>query len=278
MKQKTFILFVLLFLLSACATPSTPVTPDVDSIVTSTLQAMTAVAEPQMNQNTVSFNNITFSIPPSMNINVSPVVSTNTEYPFIYPSEDPMPEHVRFEFGNYPVTSYPQNSNEILVFKASEYAAFNPSLQETVNALLAKQDSASPFPEALVDSNFFAQASPIRFQNGHGARYLDQVLTGIAPINNQELFYYFQGITDNGAYFISARLHTSASFLVSNGQQNSPTPPDGIPFNWDPSTGFDPAAYFTGIEQKLNDTPSDDFTPSLAVLDQLIQSIQVTTP
>jgi len=275
------IMLVFLPLLFACTgiqTAAPPVSqPGIETVVTATFQALTAQAPSpiQNNGQLVTFNNVSFTIPNGLNLTVSPVVSTDTEYPFIYPREEPMPSHVRFEIGNFPITSYPEDSNEILVFNAQEYAAYSANLQETVSALITGQDAIAPFPESLVDGYFFAQAAPIRFQNGHGVRYLEEVLTGIAPINNQELFYYFQGITDDGMYFISARLHISASFLVADSNANSVTPANGIPFIWNPSD-FNPQKYYQDIEEKLNNTSPDEFTPSIDQLDELIMSILIT--
>jgi len=281
MKRLTMIMLVFLPVLFACTgiqTATPPVSqPSLETVVAATFQALTAQApSPTLNNGQlITFNNVSFTIPNGLSLTVSPVISTDTEYPFIYPQEEPMPSHMRFEIGNYPITSYPEHSNEILVFNAQKYAAYSANLQETVSALITGQDAIAPFPESLVDGYFFAQAAPIRFQNGHGVRYLEEVLTGIAPINNQELFYYFQGITDDGMYFISARLHISASFLVADSNPNSITPPDGIPFIWD-STKFDLAKYYQDIEEKLNSSLPDAYSPSLNLLDALINSILVT--
>ncbi|MEO8354588.1 MAG: hypothetical protein ABI621_01610 [Chloroflexota bacterium] len=38
----------------------------------------------------------------------------------------------------------------------------------------------------------------INFQNGRGIRFLTQYAQYPAPINNHELFYHFQGLTNDG--------------------------------------------------------------------------------
>lgn len=273
-----------LLILAACL-PVPVQSPDdsqsVETVVALTFEALTSVAPPAAPTTAptqvasglpVSYNNIAFTIPLELNASATPVVTTDVEYPYINPSNGPMPEHVRFDFTNYPL----EGNSEILVFKASEYAAYG-NLQEVVTALLAGQDANAPFPEALVNADFYAHAQPIRFQNGHGVRYLEQTLTAVAPVNNRELFYYYQGITDDGAYFVSARLHTSAPFLVADEQKDSPTPPDGVPFGWEQSD-FDFASYLQSISQKLNEAPEESFTPSLATLDRLIESLTISAP
>lgn len=276
--SKRFI-FITIGLLSLTACQTAPIprdAPSVQTVVALTFEALTAVAPTVAATQApaglpVSYNNIAFTIPLELNASATPVVITDVEYPYINPSNGPMPEHVRFEF-----TNDFENGDQILVFKASEYAAYG-NLQEVVTALLNGQDANAPFPEALVNNDFYTHAQPVRFQNGHGVRYITQTLTSIVPVNNRALFYSYQGITDDGAYFVSARLHTRAPFLVTDEQKDSPTPPDGVPFGWDQSD-FDFANYLQAVSQKLNDTPDEGFTPSLATLDQLIESLKISTP
>jgi hypothetical protein len=180
-----------------------------------------------------------------------------------------MPEHVVFKFTNYPV----EVGARIMVFKSSEYAAYGE--QEVVTALLAGQDASQPLPDALAQG-FLAQAKPVLFKNGHGVRYLTEVLTYFAPITNKEIFYYYQGVTNDGAYFVSAIFHVNASFLVADSSQNSSTPPDGVPFNYPTDPNFE--NYLEQISQKLNNMPPENYTPSLLLLDKLMESLQVVNP
>jgi hypothetical protein len=219
----------------------------------------------------VSYNNVSFNIPLELNASATPSTSTDVEYPYINPSGGPMAEHVVFDLTSYPVLG----KARIMVFKSSEYAAYGEPVQGAVTALLAGQDAAQPLPKALAQ-DFYAQAKPVPFQNGHGVRVLTEVLTGFAPITNKEIFYYYQGITNDGTYFVSAILPVNASFLVADGKKDLSTPSDGIPFNW--GTDLDFAKYLTQMTQKLNGTPAENYSPSLLLLDKMIGSIQVTNP
>lgn len=219
----------------------------------------------------VSFNNITFEIPLELNASAMPSLSTAVEFPYINPGSEPMPEHVVFQ-----LTNFPAGDASIAIFKASDYAAYGVPLQEAVTALLAKQDGVQPLADPLTQGEFFAQAKPVNFKNGHGVRQLTQVLMNFAPITNEGLLYFYQGITDDGAYFVSAVIHVNAGFLAANGSMDSVTPSDGIPFSFD--GGFDFPAYLSAMTQKLNDTPAESFSPSLSALDRMIESIQITPP
>jgi len=197
------VLFACLLILSACqpAQPATTV-PNVETVVAQTLEALTAAApSPTMPASglPVSYNNISFSIPLELNASAIASASTEVEFPYVNPGGGPMAEHVIFQLTNFPVAG----DARIMVFKASEYAAYGESVQEVVSALLAGQDATQPLPKALAQ-DFHAQAKPVPFQNGHGVRYLTQGLTNFAPITNKEIFYYYQGITNDGAYFVAA--------------------------------------------------------------------------
>lgn len=274
---KNFILLAvsLLTLLAACqpAQPATTV-PDVGTIVAQTLEALTAATSTPVPANglPVSYHNTSFIIPLELNASVTPSTGTDVEFPYINPSLGPMPEHSVFSFTNYPLP----RGGRIMIFKASEYAAYSQLLQETITALLAGQDTLQPLPDALIHGHFYAQAKAVNFKNGHGVRYLIQNLDSLVPITNEGLFYCYQGITTDGAYFVSATFGVNAGFLVADGNPASVTPPDGVPFG--NGTDFDYSAYLSAVTQKLNDTPAESYVPSLLTLDRMIESLQISVP
>jgi hypothetical protein len=302
MKKIWIVLPASLLILSACtpAQSGTGAVPSVETIVAATFQAMTPAAPPtaqptaalpttqsaatlptattmltaqptaaQSSGIPVSYNNVTFSIPLELNASASPTTNTDVEFPYINPSGGPMAEHVVFQITNYPV----QGDAKIIVFKSSDFAAYGVPSQDAITALLKGQETIQPISKALIQGNFYAQAKPVTFKNGHGVRYLTEVLTGFAPITNQDLFYYYEGVTNDGAYFVSAIFHVTAPFLVVDGNQNSSTPPDGVPFNWGANLDF--PKYLNDITQKLNNTTPENYTVPLTVLDQLIGTVHV---
>ncbi len=274
--KKLILLSVSLLILLAACQPAQPATsaPDVGTAVAQTLETLTAAAPTAVpvSGSPVSYHNISFDIPLALNASAVPSTTNDVEFPYINPSNGPMPEHAVFSFTNYPLP----RGGKIMVFKAAEYAAYGEPLQETVTALLAGQDAAQPLPDVLVDGHFYAQAKAVNFKNGHGARYLLQSMDAPVPINNQGLFYYYQGITTDGAYFVSATFGVNAVFLAANSDPNFAVPPDGVPFG--NGTGFDYNAYLKAVTQKLNDTPAESFAPSPGTLDKIIESLQISTP
>ena len=94
-----------------------------------------------------------------------------------------------------------------------------------------------------------------------------------APVNNHELVYHFQGLTDDGKYYVIAILPVSSSILAEDDKPESPVPAGGIPISTE--TGPDPA-YYEAVTKALDGMYPDSFNPSLFQLDALIQSITVT--
>ena len=270
MKNIFIVLLSNMLVISACTSTQSNTGPNVETVVATTLQSITATAA--AGGMPVSYNNVTFSIPLELNASTSPSTNTDVEYPYVNPSGGPMAAHDVFQLTNYPVQGDGWDT-KIMVFKASDYAAYGQ--QDTITALIAGQDANQPLPKALTH-DFYALPKLISFKNGHGVRYLTQYFISMGPINNRDLFYYYQGITNDGAYFISAIFHINAPFLVADTDANSTTPADGVPFLRDPSQ--DMQKYVADITQKLNAIAPEKYTVPLTLLDQLIESIQVTNP
>ena len=109
-----------------------------------------------------------------------------------------------------------------------------------------------------------AQVRYFRFQNGEGVRFLTQYGQAAWPINNDDMFYAFQGLTDNGEFYISAVLPISHPGL-----------PDPESVTMDESFYENFMNYVEITEGQLNAESPDSFMPMLSVLDSMIESLLV---
>ena len=107
-----------------------------------------------------------------------------------------------------------------------------------------------------------AGISYLDFQNGSGMRYLTSYAQAAYHINNPGLFYTFQGLTDDGRYYISA------TFSVSNPVLDK----DIVVWDEDKYTWL---AYIEDIEALLSAQPAESFTPDLSLLDEMMRSLLV---
>ena len=116
---------------------------------------------------------------------------------------------------------------------------------------------------------FNSMVTYIDFGNGSGVRALCMRSHAVMPITSQELFYSFQGLTSDGAYYVAARLPISTPVLPADGSQ---VPDSEI--EW--MMSGDAAAvdvYLADTRALLEAQAPEGFTPNLAPLDAMIQSI-----
>jgi hypothetical protein len=158
-----------------------------------------------------------------------------------------------------------------MIFRSAEYAQYTENTASIISEMQSlKYVDGQPLSENL-GGDFITQIHAVNFKNGGGVRYLTQVFMNFQTVNNKELFYYYQGMTDDGKYYVQAILPINAPFLAADSDPNAPLPADGIPFN---TSDF--SSYLDAVTQQLNSTDTFSFTPYLEHLDALIESIQVT--
>jgi len=227
---------------------------------------------PQPTGNQVSHAETTFYYHPSLaqSVNAETVPESNFTGA---PHFDIYPQHSRFEFIGYP--SYPEAFHDprILVYPSAEFAAMNPSAGDTIfwlQNLLETRPPDSP-PDGLPFLPIWNAAQMMHsnmryldFQTGSGVRYLAQYGQSYWPINSRDLFYTFQGLTADGAYYISAIFPVANTILPD---ANTVVMDDAFYNNYD--------NYVQDIANQLNAQPDDAFIPDLSLLDILVQSLDI---
>lgn len=275
--KKTLAILFGLFIILACGGTAPGATPNVDSIVTQTLQSLTAAPPVETSQpeqltpdgTQVDTAEVTFLIPNGVANDATSVTSTEMELPYITPGLGDMPSHIKLTLNLYALSGT-RLEPEILIFRANEYAGYSELTEMMMEELRSLQYvDGQPLPEHL-GSDFSAQVHGVSFQNGHGVRYLTQIMTNFMPVNNRDLFYYYKGMTNDGNYYVQAILPINTAYLPADDSPTTPLPADGIPFNMDDFPG-----YLDAVAQKLNSTDAFDFNPYLDALDEMISSIQV---
>jgi hypothetical protein len=92
------------------------------------------------------------------------------------------------------------------------------------------------------------------------------LLINFVPINNYELIYTDQGLTDDGKYYVAAVLPVNNPSLPADGNVTGNEPPE---FTSDFPT------YLTNVVQALNPQAANTFTPDLTQLDALMSSLEI---
>lgn len=266
---------------------------DVATIVASTMQALTPLAPEatatapatQAQGVPVSYQNVSLILPMGLAADAAPLSMPAT-------TEDnggPWgvgPAHVEFRLDKYNVPAKTFGVSQIDIYPAQEYsnqnAGANISLQRLKGILgnpsaTLNNETLPQVPSFNAASMFASQIQRIQFANGSGVRTLTQYGQAVGPVTNNGMFYHFQGLTSDGKYYIIAVLPVQAGFLESGDNPPASLPAGGIPFPGYQNVGdakvYD--AYYAAVADKLNATPADQFTPSLTVLDALVQSFKV---
>lgn len=267
-----------------------PQTDKVGTVVAATMQALTAVSTQsaptetvppaQSNGTPFSFKNVSFMIPDGLaggaTAQAVPAVSADNGAPW-----EIGPAHLEFTLTGYRLQDK-FHEPQIYIIPADEYASSNEGAAKSIADL--KQGSNIQWTsDTLPRISFFnaaqvfaAQIQPIQFQSGSGVRFLTEYAQNFTSINNQYLFYQFQGLTNDGKDYLVAILPITAPMLAPDEKPDSPVPPEGIPFPGYETPTSDFNAYLNAVTDKLNATSADSFQPSINQLDALIQSIQVS--
>jgi hypothetical protein len=188
-----------------------------------------------------------------------------------------LPEHRRVVLEGYPQQPGAPPA-AIAIFPVEAYGAASAPAQEAIQQLsdlLAAQPAA---PEQIPVLPLLNAAQVTRAQvrylgaaGGPGVRFVAAYAQNVAPVDHSVLLYIYQGVSGDGRFVISALLPVSAPQPdPAAGEPAFPTP--------DATGGIDPgayASYVTGVAQRLDALPPEDFTPSLADLDALLGSVRL---
>lgn len=232
----------------------------------------------------ISFNGVTFSYH-SLASSVSGELVAAQPYIEPQPGGSGNPPFIRFSFDGEDANQfYPPMGKYLLVYPTSEYQSFlaenNFSRDWSVNALQQiinqklqnpKEIPIAPVPTA---SQVFLSNTEYRdFSGGRGVRFLTSYAQDASPLTNQSLLYVFQGLSDDGKYWVSFFYPVSTPVLPN-------TYEDVRDMDFTNSTSaFE--AYLSETVAMLDKQSADQFTPNLDTLDALVKTItlrNVTLP
>lgn len=267
----------------ATGTPTTQSPVDeAGTVVTATHESVSTQVptQAQMSGTPVSFEHVSFVIPDELaggaNPEAVPAIDEGAGAPW-----EVAPEYLKFTLTGYePQGKFHEPG--MYIYPADEYAKVNPHAAEQIENLKRILAGSTILKETLPRIPWFnaelliaANIQLITFQNGRGVRTLTQYAQYYAPINNRELFYHFEGLTDDGKYYIFAILPITAPILAEDEKSEASVPAGGVPIPTDIGISN---VYYISVTERLNSLSPDSFTPTLNSLDVLIQSILVTNP
>lgn len=199
------------------------------------------------------------------------------------PSWETTPGHIQLKLEGY-LLQGKLHEPQIYVYPAQPYAEMYPAAFESIRRLdnilygsggPISEDQLPTVPFFNAAQVFASNIQVISFQSGQGVRFLSEYGQYAAPVNNHELFYQFQGLTRDGAYYIIAILPVSAPLLAETSEAGAALPPGGVPYPFMADPNADMQLYYKSVTEVLNATPSEAFRPTISQLDALVQSMRI---
>jgi hypothetical protein len=186
-----------------------------------------------------------------------------------------LPAYTEVRFDEYAMSDT-QHVPRIYVYPVEEFESANETASGYINQLrqlLAErpetlaEDEALPFlPLFNAAQVMHAGVEYLNFDGGSGIRYLTQHDQAVQPINNNQLVYTFQGLTEDEQYYVAAVFPVSHPDLPADAFTGS---------EGSSAIQEDFEGYLADTVQQLNEADPNSFTPGLNILDSLIQSISV---
>lgn len=229
--------------------------------------------------NTISFNGISFTFDSVFASSVNVVQSAGDQETF-----PPEPPYTRFflynGFPNTPQGLFDQGA-VVTVYRTADLSSFaeaQAALQQ-LQTLLNERTDLTPYMAVADDGNSqllpflpaIAAGQVIRARAEYvdtpalsGVRYVTVYRQDVSPFMGGEFFYTFQGLSQDGQYYVSAILNFDTTLFPAELEA------------FDPTT-FNASEYFNQSIQQLNEAGTDVFTPALSSLDPIIQSLTFST-
>ncbi len=274
MKRFFYILLILSILMFACIISTTGTPPVVTSPLVVTASPVAFTETPEVTEPTAPVTNVNCN---ELAFHLDPALASGYNCETVPESPEGMevdPQYTKLTLQGY-VLSGKFFDPHISVFPIQRYSELLPDfvpgrvsdLQALVNGGTTG-DTLPLLPSFNAAQVFHAQYRVFPFVSGGGIRYLTEYAQYVAPVNNTDLFYTYQGLTSDGKYWVSAILPINNPILPANADN----PPGGV--SWEEfANNYQP--YITDMINQLNSQTSDNYAPTLAALDALVASITI---
>lgn len=184
-----------------------------------------------------------------------------------------VPEHREYRFNNWIIADAFLEAR-IKIYMVEEFKTINPGVGERLDALRVVLDTKPADGEGAPVGDVFnagqmykSNVKYLQFHNGEGIRFLTQYGQALSPLGRPMMFYTFQGLTDDGQYFISAMLPAT-----------HPSLPHAEMVEMDQAFMDNWETYVAETEAQLNAEADNTFLPPLGLLDEMFESMTVGEP
>jgi hypothetical protein len=226
----------------------------------------TATAAPELPpEPDIIFQGVSFSIPDSLagSINAQEIPAQPEGF-------TAQPAHLRFDLVDYALPGGYLDP-VIKVFPVAEFKLVNEFAGQRLDNLQTLLDTQPADPDGMPIPDFAGaaqfvgtQVDYVNFQNGRGVRYVSQWGQAAYPVGFPQLFYSFQGLSDDGLYYVHVVLSV-----------DHPSLPAAETVTLDNAFYENFETYAAEMEAHLDSQTPESFEPSLLLLDELVKSLLV---
>lgn len=255
------VLFTALAMMPRCSPPNTP----------------TQLTVPTLPLANVTCNELSFYLDPALSNGYECETvpeSSSSDIPmdvFTYPA------HTELTIQNYPLTRT-QFPPQVRIYPVNRFSELLPDVLpyrvSDLERLISSGNWSSgelPFlPPLPMVQTFFSHETVISFNGGQGVRFITDYNESNHPISNSTIFYSFQGLTDDGMYWVAVTLPISSPILATDADFH--TLPEGYTIE---SWLQNYSSYANDVKDTLEAQAPDSFFPTINSLDSLVRSITV---
>ncbi|MGW8251516.1 MAG: hypothetical protein ACWGO1_12800 [Anaerolineales bacterium] len=222
----------------------------------------------------ISIEGVTFELDPALAAGVQGEVVPENSGSQDGPYWNVHPQYVSISLDGYPLTGTLMTPG-IYIYPVEDYSRLSPQAGEILDSLeefLAQKpvdaDQIPFLPIFNAGQVFHSNMEWLDFRNGSGVRFLTIYAQYAAPVNNEDIFYTFQGLTDDGQHAVSVILPVNHPSLPADLNAVSEDEMKDILQDYE--------GYLAKMASTLSE-PSESslFTPELAKLDALVASIDI---
>ena len=256
------------------------------------LRPLPVIQQTQAAERMVQFDGVSFRYDPNVfgDVKNEIVPECRLEKPDSRP-DYVAPAHVRFTFD----LGSEHNKAELSVYPLAEFPtvyAVNSEMVDSIrdqikilklvlkNQSYRDADGDIPhLPYRDASDTFFVKVRRLDFSGGKGIVSVTHWTHGVDLVSNRNLLYRFEGITDDGKYYVTAETPVSVTFLPNGSVEEF----EG--FTWqmiieagqgNPSSKKRYDAYIESITNRLEKLGPNDFQPHLEKFESIIKSLKVT--
>lgn len=246
---------------------------------------------PRANSQTVNFKGVSFNYNPQ----IFGAVETEevTEDEPLYETEKPgenFPKHLEFYFKQTNAANHSTDKGRIAVVSLENYRrmfaasnemteGFDENLKNLRKVLANKNfrhNGEIPFmPFYDAHQYFVAKVEHISFQNGKSLCFLTQYMQESYLINNEDISYYCQGMTNDGKNYFLAVFTVNVSFLPKDYYAKEFEDYKIPQTSWNKKEAEQYKNYISKTTRRLEDLPSDKYEPNLKFFEEIISSLKI---